>query len=156
MNTPILIVIAVLLSVIVAFFIAAALIIRKAVRTFQEFVTPAGEGKPSPLALFIDGASHQLAANLLMEAKASFMGTKSGEVRADKAAANDALEAMAAQNPMMAMAMNLIPGAKKNPMMAMAAAQMFAKFTGGSNNGENHKAPGYGAQEVQGELFQGR
>ena len=46
MNTPILIVIAVLLSVIVAFFIAAALIIRKAVRTFQEFVTPAGEGKP--------------------------------------------------------------------------------------------------------------
>ena len=86
MNTPILIVIAVLLSVIVAFFIAAALIIRKVVRTFQEFVTPAGEGKPSPLALFIDGASHQLAANLLMEAKASFMGTKSGEVRADKAA----------------------------------------------------------------------
>lgn len=98
--------------------------VRRVYADFRAFVSPCidEEGKPvpSPLAIIVNSLADQAVRNGVGYLKASFMGKKSGEVRADEALQTDLqLDLASAANPLIGQVLNGIPAlrrlAKKNP-----------------------------------------
>lgn len=95
--------------------------------SFIQFVTPAGEGTPSPMAETIDGMARQVAARLSQELLASFNGQASGMARGLKAVEGELAQATLANtgNPLAMIAGTLFQKQiKKNPLLGVALAQL--------------------------------
>ena len=127
---------------------------RRIYSEFQELITPGqdqdGKPTPSPLAIVITSLADQAVRNAVGYLKASFMGKKSVESRADDALQTDIqLDLAGAANPLIGQVLNGIPAlrrlAKKNPgLIDLALSRM--NLGGGSaptapaNNNGNSQA----------------
>ncbi len=98
---------------------------------FKEFITPVAEGKSSPAADMVAKLADIFAGTVLAHAQAALMGMKSGEVRADNASAIEAAtSALSESNPLVGIAMNVLPKSLKNkiarnPMLLQALISRF-------------------------------
>ena len=101
----------------VAILVIILLVCRKLLSIYSEFigfVSPIDEKTPSPIAQLVSSMSDVLARSLIAQAKATFMGIQSGEVRADKAVSADiALEAASMANPAIGAILGSFPALKK-------------------------------------------
>lgn len=94
---------------------------------FLQFITPAGEGKTSPLADTIDLAAQQLSARLSQTLLASFNGQASGMARGLKTVEADIATANLAQtgSPLAQIAGVLFnKQLRKNPLLMMALSNL--------------------------------
>jgi uncharacterized membrane protein len=97
---------------------------------YREFVEPAAEGEPSPMALLVSSMGDVLARSIMAQAKAALMGMQSGEVRREKSLnADAAMSLLEAANPTVGTIVSGIPGirtfVKKNPRIIDLAIQKF-------------------------------
>jgi len=115
----------------------------------RDFISPAGENEPSPLAKTVDLAAQMLATRLTVQLKSTFMGIESGEAR--KAAA-----AAAEDNPaagLLSIFGGKYPGSSKrlakNPLVAKLLENVADKLLAGSSPGGNHHQGSPGQNKLE-------
>jgi len=149
MTNTLLIAIIVINFLLLAFFLFVGYKVFTVFRQFVGFITPEGEGKPSPLANFIQAGADIVSRTLVMQAKATFMGKQSGDSRAMKAIEGDVAQDMiSGASPMLGGLLQSFPSLSKtlrrNPGLADMALQFLASKMGG-NKGVS--VPGNGTSE---------
>lgn len=111
-----------------------------------DYLTPVDEKTPSALAQTISTISDMIARALVAQLKTTFMGVESGKARGEQAVE---LEIVAAQNPLLGIALNTIPGIKKylkrNPglidfaLKKLSGASIQQPVTTAPNNGHDNQ-----------------
>jgi hypothetical protein len=130
-----------------AFVFAFCLYIQKKItsarETFNNFVSSPGEGKPSPLAVFVANAGQVIGTQL----KTSIMGTLSGDARAVKGLQADVvLDQAEKASPLLAGLVSYSPRLArklaKNPELIQAALSLLPGLMGkkGPSNGNGAEA----------------
>ena len=121
---------------------------RSIIRQIRDFITPADDKTPSPLAQTTSAISEVFARSFVAQAKATFMGIQSGQVRADKAIEADvAMDALQMTNPMIASILQMFPSIKKairkNPAIIDMAFKQIGKINApaGDNHDNDHQGP---------------
>lgn len=104
---------------------------------FRDFVSPEGEGQPSPLAKAMDAGASMLGRAIIAQAKTTMMGQVSGQVRAEQAVNGDISEDLLSSNPLAASLLGQFPHLRKtlrrNPQLADMALSALARRFGGNN-----------------------
>jgi hypothetical protein len=100
-------------------------------REFIDFISPNGD-KPSALAETASSISEMLARSLVAQAKSTFMGIQSGQVRGDNAVqAELALDVVSQSNPAIGAILSSFPALKKtlkkNPALLDLAISRFTQ-----------------------------
>lgn len=121
------------------------LVVRRKYREFESFITPPEEGKPSPLAQFVDAASVIAARAIAAQVKTTIMGFVSGAARASAAVEGDIVEAKAQQFGLGAI-LESMPALKKtlrrNPGLADLAISKLGPMLGmGSSPAQSQGGP---------------
>lgn len=119
---------------------------------FIKFISPVDEKTPSQFASLVSTIADSLARSIMAQAKATFMGLKSGVARGESAIEADVAEAaLQASNPGIAAILDAVPGLKKtlrrNPGLIDVVMSKFggaskvvtAPGNGHSNNQMNFK-----------------
>ncbi len=128
---------------VLAVFILFLVRVRGVYRDIVAYITPQGEGEPSPLARTVEAAGDMLARSLVAQAKGAFMGKQSAAVRGETAIAGDIAEDLLAQrSPVISAILQSFPTLKKtirrNPQLLDIA---LSKLAGGLGSGGS-PAPG--------------
>lgn len=118
--------------------------VRRIYDSLVDFMVPAEEGKPSQFAVLVEKISETFARSITMQIKAVLMGTRSGEVRAEKAVQGE-LAIDAAEQAGAGGLLQAIPGLsrslRKNPgLIDLALPFLQRALTSHGNNG--HSAAG--------------
>jgi len=100
--------------------------------TITAFITAPDEKTPSPLAQFVENASHVAGRAVAMEVKTTLMGKASVAARQEQAIIGDVVsDTVQTQNPLIAGVLDSFPSLKKrllkNPQLAMLAGEMLQK-----------------------------
>lgn len=102
---------------------------------FLTFVSPAGDGQPSPLARFVEASASTIGRAVVAQAKTTLMGLSSGVVRGEKAIEGAMAEDVAEQLPLGAALLSSFPQVRKslrrNPGLIDLALPLLAKFGAG-------------------------
>lgn len=114
-------------------------------RQIHQFLTPAGEGQPSPAYHAIDAVAAILARAITAQVKTTLMGKSSGEARAEQAVMADIAEDTLDQKlPLAGAILNSFPRLRKslrrNPALLDLALSQFSKMGTQSGVG-NGSAP---------------
>jgi len=109
---------------------------------FSSWLTPAEEGKQSPAGELLTAVSENLARSIVLQAKTTFMGKQSGDVRGETAVMADIAEdALAAKNPLLSGLLNSFPTLKKslrrNPQLLNYALSKLTGSTGAPAGGNS-------------------
>lgn len=109
------ILLALILAVLTAGIAGAYLIYRRINQKIAGFkaIFEHDEGKPSEFALITDAVADQIARAIVAQAKATFMGIQSGQVRAEKALEGDIAMDQASQIPLLQGVLGAFPAVKK-------------------------------------------
>lgn len=138
----------ILLFIILGLFLGAGLFLyvlfRKIKANTLEFFIPPDDKTPSQFAKVTEAISFQFSRAIVAQAKTTFMGMESGQVRAEKALQGDLALDMAESNGLMK-ALSMFPNVRKtlrrNPALIDLALPMLAKL---GNNGGNNTGSGPG------------
>lgn len=125
--------------------------IREYIGQIEAFVSPAGDGKPSPLAQSAEVLSEMLARSLMAQVKTTLMGMRSGEVRGQRAEAGEqAVETAQGLLPGLAALPGVRSTLKKNPGLLDLALQVLGpKLFGGGGQSSEPAASGNGNGHVR-------
>jgi len=117
-------------------FLIAGVKIKRIYEGIVAFITPAEQGKASPLAQVVEIAGGNFAKQVVALGKAHLMGKASGEARAQAGVEADINEdLLAATNPAIGAILNQMPALRKtlrrNPALLDMALSVLAKKAGG-------------------------
>ena len=132
-----------------AFIAGITIIFKKIKAVLTEFVVPAEENKPSPLALAGDAFAVMLGRAIVAQIKTVLMGLESGRVRGEKAVQGDLALDIAGQSPLAPLlgAMpNLGRTLKRNPGLLDLALPFLAKLAQPKGNGSGPAVAGSSSQ----------
>lgn len=129
----------------VVLLLAFAVISKRVFSQIVAFITPEADGKPSSLALTVQAGGEMIARSIVAQAKSTFMGKQSGDVRGEQAVLADiATDKINMVNPALGAILNSFPSLgktlRRNPALIDFA---LSKLTGsqGVSVGDNGGKP---------------
>lgn len=112
----------------------------------RDFVSPEGDGQPSPLAKAMDAGASMLGRAIIAQAKTTLMGQASGQVRAGQAIDANITDDLLSTNPLASTLLGQFPSLRKtlrrNPQLADMAIAALARRFGGNNGGRGFDGSG--------------